>query len=135
MTRQLLDRAPTNEGRRRRALAHNLGRDALGDLGKGSPIDHEGPDRVAENVDEAGADDMTGCVHEFGCVAWVNGARRRQRGNAVAGQRYIAVKPRVTGPVYNAAACDETIVHRISWLQMIGLRMDECRTTLRARLR
>src|SRR2546421_693936 len=51
------------ERRRRPPLSHHLGGHSLDQLREGAAVDHQRPQRVAHDVDEARADDRTAGIH------------------------------------------------------------------------
>ena len=77
--------------------------DALGDFGEASAVAHEWDDGVALYVDEAGADDVTGCIHDFVYAVAGDGPRRFNGGYFTIFKSDVAVEIGVASAVDDPA--------------------------------
>ncbi len=103
----ILDLAAGRRGRP--AFAHDLGRDALRHLREAARVVHQREDAVAEDVDEAGADDHAGGIHHLAGRIGRQTSGRRDRGDAVAGEGDIAVEPGIARPIHDARPANQHV--------------------------
>src|SRR4051812_13530042 len=86
---------PPAEGRRGPALAHDLGRHALGDFRERAAVGKERDDGVRLDIDEARADNMTGGVNDLVAARRLGGTGRDDVYDLVSSEHDIAVEPGV----------------------------------------
>ncbi len=98
---------PPAEGRRRPDLAHDLGRHALGDLRQAAAVGHQRDDRVALDVDEAGAGDQPRRLDDLARPLGRQPPGRRDRDHPIPGERDIAPEPGVAGAVDHPRPADQ----------------------------
>ena len=97
--------------RRRRgpSLAHDFGRDSLGDLGEVARVVHQGDVRVAEDIYKAGADDHARCVYHLARRLCGNASGWRNLQHALTADGDIPVVPGIAGAINDLRAADQNV--------------------------
>src|SRR6266566_1991592 len=90
-------------------LAHDLGRDSLGDLGEGARVVHQRDVRVAEDVYEAWADHHARRFYHFTRRFRGKASGRRNLQHAIITDDYIPVVPGIACAIYDLRTADQNV--------------------------
>src|SRR5207248_381159 len=91
------------------SLAHDFGRDSLGDLGEGARVAHQGDVRVAEDIYKARADHHTLGVYHLARCFCGNASGWRDLQHAITTDGDVPIVPGIACAIHDLRAADQNV--------------------------